>query len=235
MAVVVGFAFLGLVGGAGARVLVGRLRRGTTIAPPWCEAALGTLWSVSAWSWTTGRLPGEWLPLLLGLGWLAVAAGSVDLLRGRLPDALTFPALPVVLLLVVPLGPASVARACAGAVALFGIHLLVRRTAPSAMGAGDVKLAAPLGAALAAVSWSALVVWAVLAASGTAAWAVGLVVRARRRHTRAVTTPGGRDVTRHRGVGAATAVPHGPSMLAAAWLVVASGALGAAGATAWPA
>jgi leader peptidase (prepilin peptidase)/N-methyltransferase len=155
------------------------------------------------------------LPLLLGLGWLGVAAGAVDLLRRRLPDALTLPALPMTLLLVAPLGPASIGRAVAGAAVLSGAHLMVRLVAPAAMGAGDVKLAAPLGAALAAVSWPALVIWAVAAAAITAVAALA-----------------GRSVAR-RGHGASVA--HGPAMLAAGWLVVAAAGVGAAGATAWSA
>jgi leader peptidase (prepilin peptidase)/N-methyltransferase len=215
MAHLVVFALMGTIAGLGARLLVRRLRRGAPVVPPWCEVMVGTLWAVCGWWWTTGRLAGEWLPLLLGLGWLVVAAGAVDLMRRRLPDALTLPALPLTLLLVAPLGPACVVRAVAGALALFGAHLLVRLTVPPAMGAGDVKLAAPLGAALGAVSWPALVIWAVLAAALTVIVALACASVARR----------GRGV----------AVPHGPAMLVAGWLVVAAAGLGAAGATAWPA
>lgn len=207
------FAVLGMLAGVGARLVVRRLRRGAPVPPPWCELVLGTLWAVCGWWWTTGRLPGEWLPLLLGLGWLGVAAGAVDLLRRRLPDALTLSALPLTLLLVVPLGPASVGRAFAGAAVLFGAHLVVRLALPAAMGAGDVKLAAPLGAALGAVSWPALVIWAVAAAVLTAGVAIA-----------------GLSIARHV---PGSPLPHGPAMLAAGWLVVAVAGLGAAGATAW--
>jgi leader peptidase (prepilin peptidase)/N-methyltransferase len=217
------FASLGMVAGAGARLLLGRLRRGARIGPPWCEVVLTALWGLCGWWWTAGRLPGDWLPLLLGLSWLAVAAGAVDLTCHRLPDALTLPALPVTLLLVAPLGPSSELRGAVGAVVLFGAHLAVRRAAPAAMGAGDVKLAAPLGVAVAAVSWPALIIWALLAALCTAAAALG-AASARLSHGAAVA---------HHGPG--TTVPHGPSMLVAGWLVVAAGALGAAGATPGPA
>jgi leader peptidase (prepilin peptidase)/N-methyltransferase len=226
------FASWGVVAGIGARLLIGRLRRGAPIGSPWCEVSLSVLWATCGWWWTSGRLPVEWLPLLLGLGWLGVAAAAVDLRRHRLPDALTLPALPVALLLVVPLGPACVARALAGTAVLFAAHLAVRGVAPMSMGAGDVKLAAPLGAALGAQSWPALLVWAVLAASCTAAVALGATALEWRGR---VNTPGLRGHGLGVPGGHRVVVPHGPSMLAAAWLVVAVGALGAAGATGWPA
>ena len=77
--------------------------------------------------------------------------------------------------------------------------------APAALGAGDVKLSAPLGAVLGAGSWEALVVAGLLAAlfsgaaGGVRCWS--------------------------RAAGAAR-VPHGPSMLLAGLLVVAAGARG---------
>jgi leader peptidase (prepilin peptidase) / N-methyltransferase len=66
-----------------------------------------------------------------------------------------------------------------------------------------VKLAASLGAVLAALAWPALAVAAVLAAVLTAL--AGLLVAARPRRV---------PVPRSGG-----ALPHGPSMLAATWLV----------------
>ena len=92
--------------------------------------------------WRQGRRGARrWLPVLLGLGWLAVAAGAVDLLHQRLPDALTLPALPLALLLLAPLGPEVVLRAVVGAVVAFVAYAAAHLAAPAAMGAGDVKLA----------------------------------------------------------------------------------------------
>jgi leader peptidase (prepilin peptidase)/N-methyltransferase len=73
---------------------------------------------------------------------------------------------------------------------------MVRLLAPGALGGGDVKLAGSLGALTAATSWSGLVL-AVLAASVLTA-VVALPAR----------IIGYREV------------PHGPAMLAVAWLVV---------------
>jgi leader peptidase (prepilin peptidase)/N-methyltransferase len=216
-AVAAGMAAGGVAGwvlGWGARVLLGRLRRGARVPRFWCEAGVSVVWAAVAAGWVVGLLPAQWVPVLLGLGWLAVAAGAVDVVHRRLPDALTLPALPVALLLLLPVGPGGVLTGAAGALVAAachaGLHLLDRR----AIGAGDVKLAAPLGAVLAAVSWPALVLAAMLAAlltglAAVAGFATGRLARG-------------------------AALPHGPSMLAAAWLVTAwlaaAGAAGSGGA-----
>lgn len=188
-------------GGAGAtaRVLLGRLRRGTRVRAPVCELAVGSLWAAVAGGWAAGAVPGRWLPALLGLAWFGVAAGLVDLRHHRLPDALTLPAVPVAVLLVVPLGAGAVGRAVGGALLAAGIHAAVHLAAPAALGAGDVKLAAPLGAVLAAAAWWALLPAVVCASVITAV--AGLLGRRR-------------------------AVPHGPSMLVGAAVVCASVAAG---------
>ncbi|MBV9313486.1 MAG: prepilin peptidase [Pseudonocardia sp.] len=214
MAVTALFGFLGVLAGIAARLLVGRLRRGVKLPPPWCELLTGVLWAASGGWWAAGRLPTSWLPLLLALGWLAVAAGGVDLACRRLPDALTLPAVPAVLMLTIPLGAASVGRAALGAGALFGAHLVVRRAAPAGLGAGDVKLAAALGGVLGAVSWPAIAAGTALAAAITGLAALAGVLTGR--------------------LHLADGVPHGPAMLAAAWLVVATAGLGAAASAGWP-
>ena len=93
-----------------------------------------------------------------------------------------------------------------GAVAAVLGYGLVHLLRPAALGLGDVKLAAPLGAVLGAASWSALALAAVLAAVIT-----GLVALLRLRLGRG--PPAGE-------------VPHGPSMLAAAWLLTVATAAG---------
>jgi leader peptidase (prepilin peptidase)/N-methyltransferase len=205
MAYVVFFGGLGMVAGALARWMLGWLRRGAQVPPPWCELAVGVAWSALAGCWAVGQVSSGWFPLLLGLAWLTVAAGAVDLVHRRLPDALTLPALPAALLLVVPLGWASVGRAAAGAAVLAGAYLAVRLVAPSALGAGDVKLAGPVGAVLATASWPAVVLGAMLAALLTAVAAlIGLL-------------------SRRWGLGAA--VPHGPAMLVSGCVVAVGAAL----------
>ena len=73
----------------------------------------------------------------------------------------------------------------------FVAHAAVHLVVPAAMGAGDVKLAAPLGAVLAAASWEALALGGLLAAvlSGGLAAVLALTGRGRRR-TGAAARPG---------------------------------------------
>ncbi len=174
---IVVLASTGVLAGAGARVLLRRLRRGTRIPPPWCELGVAALWAATGAGWAAGLIPDVWVPTVLGLGWLAVAASVVDVRHRRLPNALTVPAFPVALLLLLPVGPAAVVRGAGGAVLAVALHVAVHLVDRRAVGAGDVKLAAPLGAVLAAVAWPALAFAAVLAALLTASVAVGAVIR----------------------------------------------------------
>jgi leader peptidase (prepilin peptidase)/N-methyltransferase len=207
LVVVAGVA--GAVWGAGAgraaRRLLARLERGVVLRGPWCELAVAVAWAAVGLGWACGGVPTPWLPALLGLGWLGVAVTAVDLRHRRIPDALTLPALPLALLCALPVGGDAPARAVAGAAVAAGAHAAVHLLARRALGAGDVKLAAPLGAVLAAAAWPAVPLAALLAALLTAgAAAVGLA----------------RGVLRR---GAALA--HGPSMalatgLVTTWLVI---------------
>jgi leader peptidase (prepilin peptidase)/N-methyltransferase len=207
-AFVIGIA--GMVAGALARRLLGRVRRGARVRAPVCEVAIGALWSITGGLWGAGALGSPWLPALLGLAWLGVAAGLVDLRHSRLPDALTLPAAGVAPLLLLPLGAGAVGRGLLGGwVAVIG-YGAVHLARPAALGLGDVKLAASLGMVLGAASWGALFVAAALAAVGTAVVAVAGACLAR--------------------LSRRAAVPHGPSMLAASWLVTVVAAVGASGA-----
>jgi leader peptidase (prepilin peptidase)/N-methyltransferase len=226
---IVMLAAAGVLAGGGARVLLRRLRRGTRIPPPWCEAGVAVLWAATGVVWAAGAASVVWVPAVLGLGWLAVAAGVVDLRHRRLPNALTVPAFPIALLLLLPVGPAAVVRGAAGAAVAVAVHVALHVVDRRAVGAGDVKLAAPLGAVLAAVAWPALPLAAVLAACFTAVLAVAASIGA----PLGSPVPAGCQVPARAGPErrwrlAGQAVPHGPSMLAATWVVtVALLALGA--------
>lgn len=255
---VVGWALLGfglgMLTGAAGRVLLARMRRGTRVPPPWPEVAVGVPWAGVVGAAGAGVLPWAWLPLLLAAGWLAVVASVVDVRHHRLPDALTLPALPAALLLAVPVGLAAVGRAAAGAALLAGAYLLVHAVSPRSLGLGDVKLAAPVGALLAAASWPALLLGCALTAVagvGMAGWVVARSALPRARGVGVLldgpgaSAPGVAAPLRSDGAsGAATwrrsasrsepswELPLGPPMLGSAWLVVFVAALvgGASGA-----
>ena len=129
------------------------------------------------------------------VAWLG-ALSAYDVRSRRLPNWLTMPGAAVVLAAAAVHGrgvPAAV-----GAVALFAAYAVVHLISPTAMGAGDVKLAIGIGALTAAFGSD---VW-LLAAFGapllTAGWGLVSVMR-RSEQT----------------------VPHGPSMCVAA--VIATG------------
>ncbi|MHA6782515.1 prepilin peptidase [Pseudonocardia saturnea] len=245
------FGTAGAAAGAGARILLHRMRRGARVRAPVCEAAVGAAWAGVGAGWAAGVWPDRWVPVLLALAWFGVAAGAVDLRHHRLPDALTLPAVPVAFLLVAPLGGAALARAGPGALAAVAVHAAVHLGSPGSLGAGDVKLAASLGAVLAAASWGAPLVAAVLASALTAAVALiaqvaraapvarTQVARAGLRTRGPAGGPGPRrapvcagDPPGHDGRVAGsprrwrTPVPHGPSMLLATAAVVAVAAAG---------
>jgi len=161
---VFGPGVLGALAGRGVRAVLARMHRGVRVVPGPCEVALGCGWAAIGTAAVVGALPPVWVPALAGLAVLAVAATATDVLAGRLPDRLTLPALPVGMALLVPLGPVAVAQALGGAVLLGGVHAAVHLAAPAALGAGDVKLAAVLGAPVGAGSPVALVLLPVLAA-----------------------------------------------------------------------
>ncbi|HZA17293.1 MAG TPA: A24 family peptidase [Pseudonocardiaceae bacterium] len=189
----------GAVAGAGGAVLLRRIPRGVRVPALTCGVLVAALWAVVV-TWA-GGLPVWWWPVPLVLAWSGVLLGAADVAVRRLPDALTLPAYPVVAVLLavaaVGIGDTDLmVRAVVGALLWAGGYAAVRFIAPGALGGGDVKLAGSLGALTAASSWPGLLL-AVLVAS-----VLTVVVAGPARMF------GYRDV------------PHGPAMLAAAWLVV---------------
>lgn len=120
------------------------------------------------------------------LAWLA-ALSVYDITQRRLPNTLTVPGAVVIVAGAVAAGRGPVALA--GAAALTAVYLLVHLTAPTAMGAGDVKLALGLGALTGSFGAD---VWFLAALGAPLLTAAAAVVAVLRR-----TGP---------------AVPHGPSM-----------------------
>jgi len=128
------------------------------------------------------------------LAWL-IALSGYDIRRRRLPNHLTLPGAVVIMVCAASTGRGV--PALVGAAALFSVYAVVHLAAPSAMGAGDVKLAIGLGALTGAAGSEAWILAALAAPLLTAGWAVvALVFRGRR------------------------TVPHGPAMCLAAGVAV---------------
>ncbi|UXA10517.1 A24 family peptidase [Mycobacterium sp. SMC-8] len=126
--------------------------------------------------------------------WL-IALSAFDFRYHRLPNLLTVPGAAVILVAAVVTGHG--AAATLGAAALFSVYAGVHLVAPAAMGAGDVKLAAGLGALTGAFGADVWVLAAVGASLLTAMAAMCL-----------------------RLAGSAPTVPHGPSMCLATGAVL---------------
>ncbi|WKK13324.1 prepilin peptidase [Rhodococcus ruber] len=191
---VVVFAVLGAVAGAGMRRLIARLVRRLPLRGM-CEVAGAGGGAVAVLG--TSTMPGA--VTVAALTWWCLCLSAADLSARRLPNVLTVPGTGVVLAVAAAAGQG--APALAGACLLAGPYLLAHLAVPRSLGAGDVKLAAGLGAAAGAAGAGAWTTAALLpplltAAAGAVAVAVGWV-RAHRRP---------------RGV----VLPHGPSMCAAA-------------------
>lgn len=107
------------------------------------------------------------LAVLMVVALTGVLLAAVDLAVLRLPDPLVFAAAAAVAALVgiaaLATGdPALAARASAGAAALGGAYGLLALLPGSALGFGDVKLAAVLGAPLGWLGWPAVLLGGVL-------------------------------------------------------------------------
>jgi leader peptidase (prepilin peptidase)/N-methyltransferase len=97
------------------------------------------------------------LPAYLWFASAGVALALIDLELRRLPNAIIFPSYPVLAVLLAASAAWqhdwwSLARACIGALALFGFYLLLVLVYPAGMGWGDVKLAGLLVGVLAYLS-----------------------------------------------------------------------------------
>ncbi len=175
------------------------LRRAAAPIPVVTAAGLTALGATAvAFRWLTGGWPGWWLPVPALLTVFAVPLALADLRHLRLPDVLTLPAYPLFGAAIGAAalgggGPSLAIRAAAGALLFGGAHAAIHHLAPTGLGAGDVKLSGSLGAVLGAAGWPALIL-ATLAAS-----LITLAMAAVSRKAR---------------------VPHGPALLAAAWLCV---------------
>jgi leader peptidase (prepilin peptidase)/N-methyltransferase len=139
------------------------------------------------WAGVSLSQVGEAVAAVSVLVWLT-ALSVYDIRERRLPNWLTLPGAVAVLALSAAMGQGR--PAVLGALALGALYLVVHLLAPTAMGAGDVKLAIGVGALTGACGVDVWVLAALGAPLLTAA--VALVTRTK------------------------SAVPHGPSMCVAA-------------------
>jgi leader peptidase (prepilin peptidase)/N-methyltransferase len=175
---------LAIVAGALVGALVRwRVRRLTHRRPEDSSSSTPTAWWLiplvaGGWGWLTWRLADApwpiltlWLPLSAALAWLA----AVDLDVARLPDRILIPtaiwtALGVGATLWIT-GPLAGVEAILAAALCGGGFWILHLAGRGALGFGDVKLAAVIGAATALVSWSAVLYALVAGCILTIAWA----------------------------------------------------------------
>lgn len=145
------------------------------------------------------------LPALLVFAAASTVLTLVDLAEKRLPNAVIFPSLAAVAVLLVPATWATgdwiaLVWALVGAVAMFAVYFVLALISPSSMGMGDVKLALVIGLLL---GWFGLNAWLIgLLAAFIVGGVIALVALALRR----VTLRG--------------SIPFGPSMLAGALIAL---------------
>jgi leader peptidase (prepilin peptidase)/N-methyltransferase len=139
-----------------------------------CGRSLGTplvleLGTAAVLALLLGRFAGQPDALALGFfGVLGVALAVIDIATQRLPDPLTLPAYPILIMLLVIAALAShdfaaLVRALLGGLALAGAFLMLALVRPGQLGGGDIKLAGIAGLALGWLGWPTLIAGTALA------------------------------------------------------------------------
>jgi leader peptidase (prepilin peptidase)/N-methyltransferase len=145
----------------------GQLGRWLPLRCPHCGRALGTplvleLTTAAVLALLAGRFgPHPFTLALCFLGALGVALAAIDLSVQRLPDRLTLPAYPVliVLLTIAALTGHDLAalwRSLLGGLVLAAGYLLLGLARPGQLGGGDIKLAGLAGLVLGWLGWRAV-------------------------------------------------------------------------------
>ena len=123
--------------------------------------------------------------LAFGLfGLLGVALSGIDIAVHRLPDKLTLPAYPALVLLlglaaVFGYSGAALVRALLGGVALTCVYFLLAVLRPGQLGVGDIKLAGLTGLVLGWLGWPVLILGAALAFVLSGVASLGLLMARR--------------------------------------------------------
>jgi leader peptidase (prepilin peptidase)/N-methyltransferase len=122
---------------------------------PLVEVGCGVLFALIGW-----RVGLSWaLPGFLLFGWLLLIVAVIDLHTRRIPNRLTYPLTPTLLVLLGVAAllegtPGAALRALLGGIGAFGLLLVLALMSPRGMGMGDVKLAAFIGIGLGYLGWA---------------------------------------------------------------------------------
>lgn len=122
---------------------------------PLVELACGLLFAAIGW-----RIGWAWeLPAFLLFGWMLLVVAVIDLHTRRIPNRLTYPLTPALLVLLTAAAlldgvPGAAVRAVVAGVAAFAVLLVLALINPRGMGMGDVKLAAFIGLGLGYLGWA---------------------------------------------------------------------------------
>ncbi|WP_283261541.1 A24 family peptidase [Rhodococcus sp. IEGM 1379] len=191
-------AVAGVMAGSGARLLANLWLRRNLYAGFSVRRGVPELCVAAGWV-VVGVANSSVVQLVSGLVvvWWCVAVSAVDVAVRRLPNSFTLPGYLVVLAGAAVAG--TMWAAVVGSAMLAGLHLLMHVVSSSSLGAGDVKLALPLGAI---TGLAGAQVWLYAALLAPLFTVVVAVVMARRSH-----------------------LPHGPSMCGAALLALVFGAI----------
>lgn len=162
-----------------------------------CGAAISTQYPLvemtcavvfAAIGWRIGL---DWaLPAFLLFGWLLVVLAVIDMQTRRIPNRLTYPLTPALLVLLVAAAllegtPGSAMRAVICGLVAFALLLVLALINPHGMGMGDVKLAGFIGLGLGYLGWGHLWVGLFLGFFGggvIAALLLALRLRTRKDH-----------------------------------------------------
>jgi leader peptidase (prepilin peptidase)/N-methyltransferase len=136
---------------------------------------------------------------------VGVQLATIDIVDLRLPRALIWPTMTALLVLLVTSAArtgdySSLARAATGAVGMVVFYLVIAMTSRGGVGAGDVRLAAPVGLMLAWHDWPTLIIGLLLGFLGS-----GVIAICRVATRQSISRP---------------SVPHGPAMLISAMAAV---------------
>lgn len=121
---------------------------------PLVEIACGLLFAAIGW-----RIGLSWaLPAFLLYGWLLLVVAVIDLHTRRIPNRLTYPLTPTLLVLLTGAAvlegtPGVALRSVLSGVVSFALLFVLALINPRGMGMGDVKLAAFIGLGLGYLGW----------------------------------------------------------------------------------